>query len=215
MIMVLASASSVLACEPAVKVTVGVLSSSVMVAVWVVLPPWVAFVGLPMSTITQLRKPWGKAQVLGLADLEPHVVTQRLKATVPRDYRLHHDELRYVKGVINPAVLIQPHAKRPAIVLDDRQEEIVVEEPRTVPDRQDVEEPTQEKQETLFPPPSASETPAVSVGPSALEEPTEPGPPIVDAVNRPTRVSCQAARSPCTGADVISVLMRRRVWGRS
>ena len=35
--------------------------------------PWgyaVVLPNLPMSTITQLRKPWGQAQVLGLSDLE-------------------------------------------------------------------------------------------------------------------------------------------------
>ena len=38
--------------DPEVKVTFGVASSSLMVAVWVVVAPLVAFVGVPISTTT-------------------------------------------------------------------------------------------------------------------------------------------------------------------
>lgn len=115
--------------------------------------PWGHAVVLPnlhMSTITQLRQPWGEAQVLGLPDLDAHSATQRLKATVPRNYTLDSDELRYVKGVINPVVLISSQASRPALLLDDRQEEIVVEEPYVAPEQKASKEPVQEEQKGLF-----------------------------------------------------------------
>jgi hypothetical protein len=51
-VMVIVPDSPALACEAVVKVTVGAVSSSVMVAVCVVMAPCVAFVGVPMSTIT-------------------------------------------------------------------------------------------------------------------------------------------------------------------
>jgi hypothetical protein len=86
---------------------------------------------LPASIITQLRRAWGERYVLGAGDLEPHVVTKRLKATVPRHRDLRNHELRCIRGVVNPTVLIVPeNADKPAIILDDQQERIVTEAPR-------------------------------------------------------------------------------------
>jgi hypothetical protein len=84
---------------------------------------------LPSSVISQLRKPWGQAQVLGVRDLESHVVTQRLKATVPYTYDLRREDIRCIKGVINPVTLITSGSERPALILDEEQEQIVTEAP--------------------------------------------------------------------------------------
>ena len=51
--------------------------------------PWgyaVIFPHLPTSIISQMRSLWGASSVLNLSDLEPYLVTQRLKATVPVEF---------------------------------------------------------------------------------------------------------------------------------
>lgn len=92
--------------------------------------PWgyaVVFPHLPTSIITQMRNVWGEPYILNLDDLEPFLLTQRLKATVPRYSTLRREELRYVRAVINPVVVIQevgarsiPANSKPAVILVDR-----------------------------------------------------------------------------------------------
>jgi hypothetical protein len=96
--------------------------------------PWGYAAVLPnlhASAIAQLRTAWGEPYVLGAGDLEHHLVIKRLKATLPYDRDLKRHELRYVRGVINPSVLVVPEGRdKPAIILDGEQERIVTEAPR-------------------------------------------------------------------------------------
>jgi len=99
--------------------------------------PWgyaVVFPHLPISTITQMRTTWGEHNVLNLDDLHPDRVTQRLKATVPRDVALHREELSLIRAAIFPVVVIEAAGNRrtgvqarPAIILDEAQEKLVAE----------------------------------------------------------------------------------------
>jgi hypothetical protein len=129
--------------------------------------PWgyaVVLPRLPMPVITQLRKSWGEASTLGLSDLEPPVVTKRLKATLPYDRALRRHELRCVRGVINPPILIEMEDdERPAIILDEEQERIVVEAPRA-PVMEQPLEPTLLVQERLFEDEKPTPAPQVEEG---------------------------------------------------
>lgn len=105
---------------------------------------------LPLSIITQLRRAWGDANTLGLDDLKHHVVTKRLKATLPYDRALRRQELDCIRGVINPSILIAPEDEdKPAIILDQDQEKIVTEAPRA-PVAEQRPEPAPAVQERLF-----------------------------------------------------------------
>jgi hypothetical protein len=97
--------------------------------------PWgyaAVFPNLGPAVITQLRRPLGKRYVLGIGDLKSRVVTKRLKATLPRDYNMRRQDLRYVRSVINPVTLITREGKHP-IVIDQVQERIVTEAPQVQP----------------------------------------------------------------------------------
>jgi hypothetical protein len=103
---------------------------------------------LPTAVITQLKRPWGRNHVMGKPDLNPGVARKRLEATLPQVYRLRKADIRCVKGVINPVVLIKTDPSRPPVVLDDEQERIVTEKPSLQP----VEEKAKRaRQEALFP----------------------------------------------------------------
>lgn len=100
-------------------------------------PPWgyaVVFPNFPLSLITQLRNVWGEPYVLSLKDLEPPLVTQRLRQTLPVANRmLRRSELERIRAVIWPVVYVEPcEANRPAFVLDEEQERIIAEPPRAV-----------------------------------------------------------------------------------
>lgn len=115
--------------------------------------PWgyaAVFSNLPASVIARLRSVWGEDFVLGIGDLEPHVVTKRLRATVPRNYTLREHEIRCVRGVINPSILVVPEeVNKPAILLDREQEKIVTEAPRA-PVVEKPQEPTPAAQQRFF-----------------------------------------------------------------
>ncbi len=103
---------------------------------------------LPTSVISQLRRPWGKSNVMGTSDLEPKVTEKRLQATLPYVYYLRQPDVRCVKAVINPVVVVTTDPKRPPVIIDEEQEKIVTEEPSLAP----VEEETEQaQQEALFP----------------------------------------------------------------
>ena len=100
--------------------------------------PWgyaVVLPNLPTSTITQLRGAWGEEFVLNTDDLDPPLILSRLKVTLPqnkvRDLRKY--ELDFIRATINPTVLIEPEGK-PAVILDNRQEEIVSEPVKEEPE---------------------------------------------------------------------------------
>ena len=100
-----------------------------------VIVPWGYAAILPnlhASVIAQIRGAWGKPYVLGAGDLDPHLATERLRATIPRHRNLRIHEVECVRGVINPSILIVPQEpeKRPSIILDQNQERIVTEAPR-------------------------------------------------------------------------------------
>jgi hypothetical protein len=95
--------------------------------------PWgyaVLLPNLPPSVLSQLREAWGDDFVLGKGDLEAPVVTQRLRGTIPKQRPLRSEEMDYIRGVINPTVLIVPEeSSKPAILLNQEQEAIVSEAP--------------------------------------------------------------------------------------
>ena len=98
--------------------------------------PWGYAAILPnlhASVIAQIRDAWGEAYVLGAGDLEPHVVAERLRATLPFERALRMQEIEFVRGVINPSILIVPEEpdEKPPILLDGDQERIVTEADRT------------------------------------------------------------------------------------
>jgi hypothetical protein len=101
---------------------------------------------LPASVLTQLRRVWGDEFVLGKADLEHPVTSRRLKATVPRHAALKQWEIRCVRGVINPSVLIvHEDPEKPAVILDQEQEELVTEAPTITPTPEPAPKPTAEQ----------------------------------------------------------------------
>ena len=106
---------------------------------------------VPMSVITHLRQVWGDAFVLGKADLEEHVATQRIQATVPWDYMLKDWELETVRGVINPSIVIEPtQPMGRSILLDQTQERIVAEAATTVGEATSVEAENAAVQADMF-----------------------------------------------------------------
>jgi hypothetical protein len=141
--------------------------------------PWGYAVVLPnvgAARLTQLRKPWGTRQVLGMDDLKPHLVVKRLRATLPshRHYDLRREDLRYVRSVINPVVFIAPEQTRRGVVMDEVQERIATEPPRIPARPEGSKSPAVEaRQADLFAP----------AGPeSLLAEQPEERPPELDAV---------------------------------
>jgi hypothetical protein len=130
---------------------------------------------LPAAVLTQLRSVWGEQYVLGKADLDHPITTRRLKATIPRDETLRPHEIRAVKGVINPSILIvHPEKEKPAFILDDDQEKLVAEEPRAT-------RPPEEEQ------------PALEIEQQALEELFEPLVTPTDAAPMPEDLGEQLA----------------------
>lgn len=91
--------------------------------------PWghaAIFPNLPMSVITQLRKVWGEAFVLGPTDLEPAYILDRLRATLPWVRNLTKRELNAIRGTIHPELVIRTPGREP-FVLDQEQEKIALE----------------------------------------------------------------------------------------
>ena len=119
--------------------------------------PWGYAVVLPNigpAVLTQLRKPWGEQHVMGMGDLQPHVATERLKATLPTAYDMLREDVECVRSVINPVAFIGPN--RRAVILDDVQEHIVTEPPH-LSERPPAPEPTTVAvQEQLFGPQNPS-----------------------------------------------------------
>jgi hypothetical protein len=87
---------------------------------------------LPPAPISQLRGPWGENYVLGLGDLQSHVVTKRLKATLPFDCDLKREDLASIREIVNPSVTIDVElaGKRRHITASDVQERLVTEQPK-------------------------------------------------------------------------------------
>jgi hypothetical protein len=115
--------------------------------------PWgygVILPNLPTSVITQLRGAWGEEFVFNCDDLDPALILSRLKVTLPknkvRDLRKH--ELDFIRATINPTVLIEPDHK-PAVILDEEQEQIVS-EPVKIETRQEKPAGPTVEQKSLF-----------------------------------------------------------------
>jgi len=87
---------------------------------------------LPASVITHLRKAWGEAFVLGMADLAGHVASKKLRATIPYNRMLTSRELNLVRGAINPSVVIETQDPDHRVVLLDQDQERIVAEPVAV-----------------------------------------------------------------------------------
>lgn len=92
--------------------------------------PWgfaVVLPNLPNSVITQLRAAWGEEFVFNTNDLKAHVVTNRLKNTLPVKHirSLSRRELGLIRATINPVVLIEQPER--TVILDEQQEVIVTE----------------------------------------------------------------------------------------
>lgn len=81
--------------------------------------PWGYAAVLPnlhVSVVTQLRTVWGEKYVLSVSDLQPRLVTKRLKATLPYDRALRRHEIQCIRGVINPTIRVVPEERdKPAI----------------------------------------------------------------------------------------------------
>ena len=93
--------------------------------------PWgygVIFANQGSGAISQLRPALGEQNVLGYQDIGPDIILKRLREMIPegRAAALTSDQLRHIRAVINPTVLIEPE-DRPAIILDETQERLVVE----------------------------------------------------------------------------------------
>jgi hypothetical protein len=142
--------------------------------------PWgyaVVLPNLPTSTITRLRATWGEEFVLNADDLDPALILSRLKVTLPKNKvrDLKKYELDFVRTTINPTVLIEPQGK-PAVILDNQQEEIVSEPVREEPTPSKIEKPKAE-QRTLF----------VEMEPS-LEEEGEALSPLEEKISQNTSI---------------------------
>jgi len=101
--------------------------------------PWgygVVFPNLGTAATSHLRKALGDNLVMGQGDIGPDIILKRLREMIPegRAAALTGEQLRHIRAVINPTVLIEPE-DRPAIILDEVQEKLVVE-----PVAEDVEE---------------------------------------------------------------------------
>ena len=93
--------------------------------------PWgyaAVFPNIGSTVTTQLRAALGENRVIGERDLGPNIILKRLRETLPEGFpaSLTGDQLRHVRAVIYPIVLIEPK-DQPAIILDEVQEKIVVE----------------------------------------------------------------------------------------
>ncbi|MCX8061656.1 MAG: UvrD-helicase domain-containing protein [Anaerolineales bacterium] len=97
---------------------------------------------LPPTILANLRIAWGETQVLGQDDLRPNIVLKRLSATRPSwsNHTLSREQLRAIRQIINPLVEFE-HPQRPAIVLDEVQERIVLEPTRSEQEIPKVEKP--------------------------------------------------------------------------
>jgi len=128
---------------------------------------------LPMSTITQLRSVWGESFVLGMADLEPHVATKRMRGTLPFNRMLRSREMDYVRGVINPSIVIPQPLPGEGYLLLDRDQERIVAEPVVTEDKvAQPQKPPSTDQKALFEVP-ASKSDAVEapeLAPTLLED---------------------------------------------
>ena len=93
--------------------------------------PWgygVVFPNLGTAATSHLRVALGENLVMGQNDIGPDIILKRLREMIPegRAAALTGDQLRHIRAVINPTVLIEPE-DRPAIILDEIQEKLVVE----------------------------------------------------------------------------------------
>lgn len=93
--------------------------------------PWgygVVFPNLGTAATSHLRVALGENLVLGQNDIGPDIILKRLREMIPegRAAALTSEQLRHIRAVINPTVLIEPE-DRPAIILDETQEKLVVE----------------------------------------------------------------------------------------
>ncbi len=93
--------------------------------------PWgygVIFPNLGTAATSHLRVVLGDTLVMGQNDLGPDIILKRLREMIPkgRSAALTSEQLRHIRAVINPTVLIEP-VDRPAIILDETQEKLVVE----------------------------------------------------------------------------------------
>lgn len=83
---------------------------------------------LPTSKITQLRSVWGEGFVLNKDDLDPPLILDRLKFTIPENKvrPLTKSELDLVRATINPTVFLEIEGKQ-AVILNEEQEQIISE----------------------------------------------------------------------------------------
>jgi hypothetical protein len=93
--------------------------------------PWgygVVFPNLGTAATSHLRVALGENLVMGQGDIGPDIILKRLREMIPegRAAALSGEQLRHIRAVINPTVLIEPE-DRPAIILDEVQEKLVVE----------------------------------------------------------------------------------------
>jgi hypothetical protein len=92
--------------------------------------PWgygVIFPNLRGAVLTQLRHALGENFILGEPDLGPNIILNKIKQTIPEGFgtALSGEQLRLIRAVINPTVLIES-PDQPAIILDEVQERLVV-----------------------------------------------------------------------------------------
>ncbi len=98
--------------------------------------PWgyaVVFAHAGPRHLQELRALWGEHYVMGLDDLQPRIVTRRLKDTLPFDYSMRSEDLEAIRDVVNPTVSISIETGNKAarqVTLDATQESLVVEPPR-------------------------------------------------------------------------------------
>lgn len=93
--------------------------------------PWgygVVFPNLGTAATSHLRVVLGDNLVMGQNDIGPDILLKRLREMIPegRAAALSGEQLRHIRAVINPTVLIEPE-DRPAIILDETQEKLVLE----------------------------------------------------------------------------------------
>lgn len=131
--------------------------------------PWgyaVVFAHARSRQLQDLRRLWGDPHVMGLGDLQPRVITRRLKATLPFDYDLRREDLDAIREVVNPSVSIVVETsedKVRQITLDETQESLVTEQPRV---------PRQEPEAELSVQPAADQLSLVTTTDESEPSPT-------------------------------------------
>lgn len=88
----------------------------------------VVFPNLTSVMISRLRNVWGNEFVLGLADLQQHLIKKSFRETISTDHinPLTKKDMDFVRATINPTVLFTT-ADRAPVILDTVQETLVVE----------------------------------------------------------------------------------------